>query len=362
MRAVNALLQDAAISHAVDLARYANGVVRRIIALLNRSDAELGAALNAALERLPASDFSVDRLELLLASVRAINARSYELVSRELTEEMRRLVEFEAGYQLELFERVIPAQVRLTVGVAAVEANQVYAAALARPFQARLLREWSQSIEADRMLRIRDSVRQGYVQQESVADIVRRVRGTKAKAFGDGIIQIDRRNAESVVRTAISHTAGFARDRFFERNNGLIKALVWTATLDTRTSEICRPRDGKQYQPVSPYKPIGHSLQWLGGPGRAHWNCRSTSAPVTKSWRELGIDQDELPPNERASMDGVVPADVTFSQWIKRQSAGRQDDVLGPTRGKMLRSGGSLSDFHDAKGTWLTLSQIKARS
>ena len=37
---------------------------------------------------------------------------------------------------------------------------------------------------------------------------------------------------------------------------------------------------------------------------------------------------DELPAGTRASMDGQVPADQTFGQWIKRQSAARQDQVL----------------------------------
>lgn len=165
------------------------------------------------------------------------------------------------------------------------------------------------------------------------------------------------------MRTAVSHTAGFTRDRFMEGNSDLIKAQVWTATLDSRTSEVCRPRDGKQYQPVSPYKPIGHSLPWLGGPGRAHWNCRSTAVPVVKSWRELtGVDGLEFSHSERASMDGAVPADLTYGQWLKRQSAARQDQILGPTRGALLRRGGlEVDKFYSDKGVYLTLDQLRER-
>lgn len=363
MKTVNERLQDASVSHAVDLQHYGSDVVRRIMALLNRTDADLAAALSQALERLPAAEFSVERLEGLLQSVRALNAQAYAAVGQELTAEMRKLADYEAGYQLELFRSVLPPQVVASVGVAAVNVDQVYAAAMARPFQGRLLREWASSIEADRMARIRDSVRMGFVQQETIQDIVRRVRGTKAKGYSDGIIEIDRRNAEAVVRTAVSHTAGFTRDRFMEGNSDLIKAQVWTATLDSRTSEVCRPRDGKQYQPVSPYKPIGHSLPWLGGPGRAHWNCRSTAVPVVKSWRELtGVDGLEFSHSERASMDGAVPADLTYGQWLKRQSAARQDQILGPTRGALLRRGGlEVDKFYSDKGVYLTLDQLRER-
>jgi hypothetical protein len=33
---------------------------------------------------------------------------------------------------------------------------------------------------------------------------------------------------------------------------------------------------------------------------------------VLKTWRELGIDADEVPQTTRASMDGQVPAKQTF--------------------------------------------------
>ena len=91
----NERLQDAAVSHAVDLQQYGTGVVRRVMALLNRADADLAAALTQALERLPAGEFSVERLESLLVSVRMLNAQAYGLVGQELTAEMRRLVEYE---------------------------------------------------------------------------------------------------------------------------------------------------------------------------------------------------------------------------------------------------------------------------
>lgn len=361
-RSVNERLQDATVSHAVDLQQYTNGLVSRIVALLNRADADLMARLQAALDGLPASQATVERLESLLASVRALNLAAYQVIERELTAELRALAAYEAGHQLQLFEATIPPQVVTRVGVAAVNVEQVFAAAMARPFQGRLLREWAADIGEARMVRIRDAVRMGFVQQESISQIVQRIRGTRVRAYKDGLLEIDRRGAEAVVRTAVSHTAGFVRDRFYEGNGDLVKAQTWTSTLDTRTSEECRVRDGKQYEPASPYKPIGHRMPWLGGPGRAHWGCRSTAVPVVKSWAELGLAIDEAPASTRASMDGQVPEETTFAAWIKRQSAERQDQVLGPTRGRLMRAGGmALPDFYDNKGTYLSLEELRRR-
>jgi hypothetical protein len=354
----NEILQDREIAHQVDLQKYSNGVVRRIIAILNRTDVDLFAQITAALERLNSASFTVERLDSLLHSVRMLNAQAYQQIGRELTEELRQLVAYEAGFQLQLFQQALPVAIRLN----AVSVDAAYAAAMARPFQGRLLREWASSIEADRMTRIRDAVRMGYLEGQTTSEIVRRVRGTRAKGYEDGIIEIDRRHAEAVVRTAVTHTAGMARDNFYRGNADLIKALSWTSTLDSRTSEICRIRDGKHYHPTT-HEPIGHKFPWLGGPGRAHWQCRSCSVPVLKSWKELtGSDMPEFNQTARASMDGEVPADVTYGDWLKKQSAARQDEVLGPARGKLFRNGGlELDRFYNDRGQALTLAQLRAR-
>lgn len=362
MATVNEQLRDADISHHVDLQRYSNDVVRRMIALLNKVDPDLFAQLAEALERLPAESFTVERLEQLLYSVRELNVQAYAQVGQQLTEELQKFVDYEVGYQTQLFRSVIPAQVLLQVDVATVGVEQVYAAAMSRPFQGRLLKEWASSIEAGRMARIRDAVRIGYVENQSVSQIVQRIRGTRARGYEDGILEIDRRHAESIVRTAVSHTAQVTRNRFLEANSDLVKAEQWTSTLDSRTTEECRIRDGLRYTPVT-HQPIGHKVPWLAGPGALHWCCRSTSTPITKSWKELtGVDIEEFSPATRASMDGQVPNETTYGTWLKKQSAERQDDILGPTRGKLLREGGlDLDRFYNEKGRYLTLDEMRQR-
>lgn len=361
MATVNEALRDAAIGHSVDFQHYSNGVIRRVISTLNKADADLFAQLTDALSRLPADSFTVQRLERLLKSVRELNATVYQQVETALTGELKDFADYEAGYQLKLFESTIPAQVQAAVGVASVNAQQTYTAAMSRPFQGRLLSEWSNSIETSRMVRIRDAIRIGYMEGQTTDQIIRRLRGTRAKGYSDGIIDIDRRHAAAVTQTALSHMADFTRERMYGENRGLIKALGWVSTLDSKTTPECRIRDGKEYEPET-HRPIGHSIPWLSGPGKLHWNCRSTSVPITFSWRELGIDIDEMEPSTRASMDGQVAGDTDYGEWLGKQSAARQDQILGPKRGKLLREGGLTMDkFYNDRGIWLDLDELRRR-
>lgn len=365
MQTANEALRDAVISHKVDLQQYSAHVVRRMIGLLNRADADLVAALVAALDRMDADSFTVERLELVLQSVRQINLAAYQRVERELTDELRQFAEVEAQAQIAMMRRSVPEPVATALSFVKVQPEQVYAAAMSRPFQGRLLREWFASLQDDRVeRRIRDVISIGFTSGETVGQMVRKIRGTRALGYRDGLLEIDRRHAQMVVRTAIQHVAATVEDRTMAENADIVKARQWLSTLDTSTTEMCRIRDGLLYENTARHKPIGHSVPWLAGPGKLHWGCRSTSTPVLKSLAEItGLDIPEIErKSTRASMDGQVPSDLKYPEWIQKQSAERQDEILGPTRGKLMRQGKLPFDqFYTNRGEYLTLDQLRER-
>lgn len=361
MPTVNEKLVDQAIDHAINLNRFSNGAVRRIVSLLNQTDKELQLAIAEALLRLPADSFTVQRLETLLGSVKALNASAMRAVEAALEGEMRDLADFEAAFQVNSLQAAFPQEARAFVQFQRVTPEQAYAAAMARPFQGGLLRDWTKSLEDSRAAKVREAIRQGYVQGQTTDQIVRKIAGTKAKGFRDGVIDRSRREVESVVRTALSHTAEVAREQVYNANSDLLKGEGWHSTLDTRTTNWCRVRDGKLYE-VGTHRPIGHKIPWLQGPGRSHWCCRSTSVPVTKSWKELGLPFEELSPSTRASMDGQVSAETTYSKWLQRQSRARQEEILGPTRAALIRDGKLPADeLYSDRGAYLTIEQLRAK-
>jgi hypothetical protein len=357
MATANEVLQDEAITHALYLQGYTKGTAGKIIKLLKQSHNDLVDQLQIALERNPQRQFNIARIDALLSSVDRLINSAYGEVSTELNKQLKGLVSYETGYQTQLFSSVLPEQVSFI----AVSADQAYAAAISRPFQSRLLSEWMDGLDADLRVKVRDAVRLGFLEGQTTSEIVKRIRGTRAANYADGLLDINARNAETIVRTAIGHTAAYTRDLVYEANADIVKAIKWLSTLDSRTTPICQVRDSKLYT-VGTHKPIGHSYPWLGGAGRAHMNCRSSSTVVLKSFRELGIDSDDLPLSTRASLTGQVPADVTYAEWLKNKGASLQDEVLGKTRGELFRSGKlTLDRFYAKDGRTYTLDELRKR-
>ncbi len=234
----------------------------------------------------------------------------------------------------------------------------VYAAAMAQPFQGRLLSEWAENLESDRLARIVNAVRRGYLAGDTVETIARSVRGHANKDYRDGALQMSRANAASIAKTAVNHLAATARNSFTSANSDIVKGKQWLSTLDNKTSHDCIIRDLLRY--TLDNKPIGHKIPYLQGPGKIHFCCRSTETLIIKSWRELGIDIDEMDEGTRASMDGQVPAKTTYLEWLARQPAQRQDQVLGAERGRLFRAGEiDLADMFTDKGEWISLERLK---
>lgn len=361
MATANDKLQDESLAHAIWVSRYSTGVANRMITILNDSDAELTARLLVAIDTLDAESFTVSRLQALLVSVRAINKDAIQSMYAALTTELQELAKHEATFQMSLFQFAIPDDVLALHPLVGISPDAVYAAAMGRPFQGRLLSEWASNLEADRMARISNTVRQGFLLGDTQEQIAKKVRGHANRGYQDGALQMSRANAASIAKTAVGHLASTARHSFAAANDDILKGKQWLSTLDNRTSKDCRIRDRLKY--TLDNKPIGHKVPYLQGPGRIHFCCRSTETYILKSAEELGIDVRELPEGTRASMDGQVAGDTTYSEWLQRQPFSRQKEILGETRAKMMRDGViKYDEFFTDKGEWLTLEQLRERS
>jgi SPP1 gp7 family putative phage head morphogenesis protein len=322
------------------LQRHSSSVAKKIVALLNRMDDKI-------VKRLETEDFtklSKYRQEKLLERIREIVKSHYGPVISDLKKEVSSLAVYEAGFQVDVFKKVVP----VAIDFITPSKEQLSAAVKSRPFNGRLLKEWYSGVEAGAFGRLRDAIRTGYTEGQTTEQVVRIIRGTRKQKYTDGILQQGRRAAVAAVRTSLNHTANVARGTTYNENSDIIKGVQWVATLDGKTTRICASRDGKVY-PVD-----------KGPRPPAHINCRSSTAPVLKSWKELGIKLPDAPEGTRASMSGQVPASTTYEEFLRKQPNSFQDEFLGQKAGILFRRGKlPLSKFVDKAGNDLTLDQLR---
>ena len=199
---------------------------------------------------------------------------------------------------------------------------------------------------------------------ESLTQAITRVTGgTIDGVTVPGIMKTTKAKAGALVSTSMSAVTNEAALKSFQANNDVIKAVTQLSTLDNRTSDICIAYSGQTWDinTLQPLSQFGSTLPYNGGPPR-HFNCRSRLRPVTKSFKELGLDRAEVPPGTRASMDGQVPADITFDQFLKSKSQTFQDDLLGPARARLWRNGDiNLTQLVDMRGNPMSLTQLEAK-
>jgi len=327
---------DATTRHSVYLERYKARVVRDIIRLVNETEAGIVTeTLRYELEGMSKRD-----LGRLIKRIERRIKQGYEPVTALLDAEVEGLAAYEGEWQRDLFRSVVPVELDWT----SPAPEQLYAATHARPFQGRLLKEWYKGLPDATFRRVREVIRMGYVDGKTTEQIVREIRGTRTTS---GIMDQSRRGANAAVRTALAHTANVARNEVYRANRKLIKGVEWVSTLDGRTSAICRARDGKMWPVDSGPRPP------------AHPNCRSSTIPVVKSYRQLGLKGTDK--GTRASMNGQVSGELNYDQWLRKQPKAFQDEVLGVSKAKLFRDGLTVDKFVDRAGNELTLDQLKAR-
>ena len=168
------------------------------------------------------------------------------------------------------------------------------------------------------------TVQDGLLSGESTQEIARRLIGTlefstEAKTLrqlqlsGGQLTKMATHQVKTLVRTSVNATSNAASQRVYRANPQVTKKYRWLATLDGRTTAICRSLDqqvfeyGKGPTPANP----------------PHFGCRSTTVAVV-DWEGLsnkyGIDLRPKPSRvRRPSSEGAVPLGTSYGKWLHDQ-------------------------------------------
>lgn len=360
MATTNEEIRDELTRHRIGLIRYGNGFARRITAILNRAEPELRIKLKARLDRIARLGYdpgpaTTERMIKTAALVKELNDPTFADINKLVREELVALARGETVFMSGVISESLP----VIYPVALPSPRQLRGIVFARPIESEVLAQWLRRYQVNDQRRIMDEIRQGLVFSETPTEISRRIFGTRALNGTDGAREITRNGAQTLAQTATAAIANGVYQELYGQNKRIIKSEIYVATLDSRTTPICRSLDGQTFKVNDgPIPPV-------------HFNCRSVRAPVIDG-RRLG----NRPANaaterqlrglrgaqRRAALDklvGRVPAETTYQQWLGQQTASFQNEVLGPTRGILFRRGEiDLAGFVNDKGKQFTLRQL----
>lgn len=290
------------------------------------------------------------RVEKVLERVEEMTGEAFRDWNKQVRQDLAYLGRAQGEEAAELLVAAIgDRRIAARVGRTPVTVNQFKAILDVHPFRGETLSGWAKVQEQATVRRIRQAIQLGMAQNETIDDMVRRIRGgTRDGVAVPGILKTTTREAEAIVRTAVTEVAARAHLMTYEANADVTTSYRYTATLDSRTTLICAELDGQIFRYDDPDKKLPPQ----------HWNCRSTIVPIV-DWDKLGIEPP--PPSTRASDGGPVPARLDYEGWLRRQSAAKQDEILGPGRGRLFREGMTLAEMVRSDGAVIPLSELRGK-
>lgn len=387
--------------NAIDLNRYSNGVARRIINEYNRIILDSVNQLRSIDEaRAPVK---AARLRAILAQLKESLATwagdSTEITAREL----QGLAELQSEFVEDQLKKALPSGSRNLVrtveispqfaqSVVSTDPTQINVVALSDDLFAavegvdavvgaqttfsltatqgstitlpngEVIEKSFRGLSESSAERFSQIVRQGLLTGEPTLNIAKRLIGTldfadfgplsvaQLRAAGGELTRVSNNQVLTLVRTSVNQVSNAAANSVYEANLDITQKYKYVATLDTRTSAICRALDGQEFE------------YGKGPQPPQHFNCRSTIIPI--------ISNSLLPPStvaKRASADGPVSADQNYGQWLLDQSRETQQEVLGNKAAyfrKISRKYGSrnaMAKMIREDGSELSLDQLRRR-
>ena len=180
------------------------------------------------------------------------------------------------------------------------------------------------------------TIRQGVFSGESTQQIASRMIGRLefgqkgsvrqiAQAGGE-MTKLANHQIQTIVRTSVNQVQNQASQAVYAANSKVAPKYEYVATLDSRTSPICKRLDGRKFEynkgPTPPQ----------------HFNCRSTTVPVVDYAglkKQKGFEDLTPPPKGKVVTrptgegGGRVPQDTQYGDWLLGQDKKLKVKTLG---------------------------------
>ncbi len=344
-------LADDLIGRQLDIFRFTASERQAVLRILKRMEEDLIELLFNSGK--PLTDLSRADKARLLAQAQAVIEQYYAVAGGHAVEGLRGLARFEVAQAAATLRAAFAGMIEPGLP------TEGYMRVLIRDtlVQGAPSAEWWERQAGDTAFRFANEVRQGLTAGETNAQIVSRI--------VERLMGVSRTNAYGLVATSVQTVASAARFETFKENEDVIKGYRQLSTLDGHTTPVCLAYSGLEWS--KDLKPVGHDKEFISDKGPPtgtprHWGCRSLITPVTKTFKELGIDIPEFKASTRAASGGPVSSDTTMKQYLDRRTPAQLADQLGAGKAELYRNGKiTLAQLVDQTGRELTLEQLRAK-
>lgn len=322
-------LTDTWLRHSVLLQRLSEGERRKFVPFLREIDAEIRARLGGVIEL---TSYSRNRLERQLALIDEGVAQALDGFQLQLFDGLDALAKREVEFTGKVLNDVVGVDFTLP-GIQQVRAAiftnplSIKAGSLLKPF----VKDWT---AAERKA-VTGAIRKGVFLGDTNAKIVQAIRGTPARQYQDGLLEVTARNARTIVHTAVAHVSSHARQATFDENSDIVAWVRWISTLDKKTCQQCRSLDRRVFAidkgPRSPIHPF----------------CRCTCIAVLAD-KYAALMKGGTRASAGAAGGKQVAADLDYYSWLKLQPPAFIEAAIGPKRAKLLIDGGLSAERFSA--------------
>ena len=289
----------------IDLFRY-DAYVRSVV-LRNLNSAQKGILAQIAGEDL--SQLGKREINNLIKRIETIIDDEYERIDKFMAKTGQDLLV--TTHQVEMFAYNEWLGANLFDSLPKYKLEAIKATPL---FEGRALGDWWNKQSNDLKFNIETIVRNNALIGDSEYSAIKAIRDR---------FEIVGHDASTLVRTGNASIANQAQALLMDINEDLIDYQQHLSTLDSRTSLICRQRDGLKW--TIDGQPVGHSEPFIRPP--LHPNCRSIIILIINGKH----------PSTRASEFGQVDGSMNYANFLKEQSVTYQNKVLGKQRAQWFR-------------------------
>jgi len=229
------LAADEVRGFSVDLERFSADIADRILEMLLALQEELVTLLlRYDFGQVTLTRAKLARMEKLLQQTRETIATRYGTMRNEVHSDLREV----ASLSSKNAAAGINTAVNVNIATTGLAPERLRALVDGTLIEGAPSKQWWADQAATTLRNFTNEVQKGYASGEGAAEIGKRITGTKANGYADGVMSISKRNAIALIRSSVQAVSNSARRETFENNDDIIENLQQISTLDGRTCVV----------------------------------------------------------------------------------------------------------------------------